>query len=263
MLRRLIITLAALTAFLAPACQAGDGSAKSSTVTVAAAADLKFALDDLVTEFNQIYPVTKVSVSFGSSGNFFAQLQNGAPFDLFLSADIQYPRKLADAGLAADSVFPYAVGRLVVWAPKASSIDVTQLGIQALLEPSASKIAIANPDHAPYGRAAVAAMKALKVYDRVQPKLVFGENIAQTAQFIQSGAADIGILALSLAVAPKMREAGKYWEVPLSAYPKMEQAGVILKASRNIAGARAFRDYLLGEHGRASLKNSGFLIPGN
>jgi len=230
-------------------------------LAVAAAADLKFAFDDLVKEFNGQHPATKVSVTFGSSGNFFTQLQNGAPFDLFFSADIQYPKKLAEAGLTIDEVFLYSIGRIVVWVPKTSSLDVKKLGIKVLLDPSVSKIAIANPEHAPYGRAAVAALKTLQVYDQVAPKLVFGENIAQTAQFVQSGAADIGILALSLAIAPQMAEAGRYWEVPLDAYPKMEQGGVILKSSKNIEAARAFRDFVMTEHGRAVLKRYGFSLP--
>ena len=176
---------------------------------MAAAADLKFALDELVTEFQAKHPSTTVKVTYGSSGNFYAQLQNQAPFDLYFSADIAYPRKLAEAGLALDGdLFLYAVGRIVVWTPSQSPVKVEQLGIQSLFAPSVKKIAIANPQHAPYGVAAVAALKSLKVYEQAEPKLVYGENIAQTAQFVQSGAADIGIIALSLAIAPPMRERG-------------------------------------------------------
>jgi molybdate transport system substrate-binding protein len=116
--------------------------------------------------------------------------------------------------------------------PKNSPLDVDKLGIKALLEPSVGKIGVANPEHAPYGRAAVAAMKALNVYDQVASRLVYGENIAQTAQFVESGTAEVGILALSLAVAPRMRKAGRFWQVPLDAYPRIEQGGVILKYRR-------------------------------
>ncbi len=232
-----------------------------SVLTIAAAADLKFALDDLVKQFEEKYPPTKVNVTYGSSGNFFAQFQNGAPFDLFFSADIGYPRKLAEKGLGADDVFLYAIGCIVVWAPKDSPVAVDKLGIKALLEPSIRKIAVANPEHAPYGRAAVAALKALNVYDQVASRLVYGENIAQTAQFVQSGAADVGILALSLAVAPQMRDAGRFWQVPLDAYPRMEQGGIILKSTKNLETARAFRDFVLGDHGREVLKHYGFYLP--
>jgi molybdate transport system substrate-binding protein len=168
---------------------AAEDSEKSppTTLTVAAAADLKFALDDLVKEFEEKNPETKVNVTYGSSGNFFAQIQNGAPFELLFSADIGYPQKLAEKGLGADDVFLYAIGRIVVWVSKDSPVDVDKLGIKALLEPSIRKIAVANPEHAPYGRAAVAAMKALHIYDQVASRLVYGENIAQTAQFVQSG----------------------------------------------------------------------------
>jgi molybdate transport system substrate-binding protein len=243
---------------------AGEDAKKSppTELTIAAAADLKFALDDLVKEFEEKYPAVKVNVTYGSSGNFFAQLQNGAPFDLFFSADIAYPRKLAEKGLGADDVFLYAIGRIVVWVPKDSPVAVDKLGIKALLEPSIRKIAVANPEHAPYGRAAVAAMKALNVYDQVASRLVYGENIAQTAQFVQSGAADVGILALSLAVAPQMRDAGRFWQVPLEAYPRIEQGGIILKSSRNLETARAFRDFVLGDHGREVLAQYGFYLPG-
>jgi molybdate transport system substrate-binding protein len=247
-----------------PAFAAGEDVKESAPtkLSIAAAADLKFALDDSIKEFEGKYPAAKVNVTYGSSGNFFAQFQSGAPFDLFFSADIAYPRKLAEVGLGADDVFLYAIGRIVVWVPKDSPVDVEKLGIKALLDPSVRKIAVANPEHAPYGRAAVAAMKALNVYDTVASRLVYGENIAQTAQFVQSGAADVGILALSLAVAPQMRNAGRFWQVPLDAYPQMEQGGIILKSSRNLEAARAFREFVLGGHGREVLERYGFYLPG-
>src|SRR5246500_2032793 len=239
---------------------AGEGSEESprTTLTVAAAADLKFALDNLVADFQAKNSTIKVNVTYGSSGNFFAQFQNGAPFDLFFSADVRYPQKLAVAGLGADDIFIYAAGRIVVWVPKDSPLDVDKLGIKALLDLSIRRIAVANPKQAPYGRAAVAAMKALDVYDQVAGRLVYGENIAQTAQFVQSGAADIGILALSLVVAPEMRDAGRFWEIPLDAYPLMEQGGLILKSTKNLETSRLFRDFVLGDHGREVLKRYGF-----
>lgn len=241
---------------------AGQEKISAAQIAVAAAADLKFALDELATEFQTNQPDITVQITYGSSGSFYTQLQNQAPFDLFFSADVAYPRKLAAAGLALDTnVFLYAVGRIVVWVPKASSVDVEKIGIQSLLAPSVQKIAIANPKHAPYGVAAVAAMKSLKVFEPAEPKLVFGENVAQTAQFVQSGAADIGVIALSLAIAPTMQGAGRYWEIPLNAYPKMEQGGIILNWTKEAEAARAFRDFVLGEHGRSVLKRYGFYLP--
>ena len=189
-------------------------------VRVAAAADLKFALDEINTAFRAKHPDITVQVSYGSSGNFFAQLSNRAPFDMFFSADVDYPRQLIAQGLAAkETEFLYAVGRLVVWVPRTSALDLTRLGIHALADPSIRKIAIANPKHAPYGRAAEAAMKTLGVYEAVRERLVYGENIAQTAQFVQTGAADIGIIALALAVAPALKDEGRFGKCRLRAIP--------------------------------------------
>ncbi len=151
--------------------------------------------------------------------NFYAQIQNGAPFDLYFSADIAYPRKLEEAGLTVPgSLYPYAIGRIVLWAGKDSRLDLSK-GLDVLLETTIKKIAIANPKHAPYGRAAVVAMEHAQVYDRVKNKLVLGENISQAAQFVESGAADVGIIAMSLALAPLMQAAGHYWEIPADTHP--------------------------------------------
>jgi molybdate transport system substrate-binding protein len=231
-------------------------------VRVAAAADLKFALDDISAAFRTQHPDITVQVSYGSSGNFFAQLSNRAPFDMFFSADVDYPRQLIAQGLAAkDTAFLYAVGRLVVWVPRVSALEPARLGIHALADPAVRKIAIANPKHAPYGRAAEAAMKTLGVYETVRERLVYGENIAQTAQFVQTGAADIGIIALSLAVAPALKDDGRYWEVPLDSYPRIEQGGVILPWAADVAAAQALRAFVLGTDGRAILHRYGFFLP--
>jgi molybdate transport system substrate-binding protein len=176
-------------------------------VRVAAAADLKFALEEVVQAFGQRHPRIDAKVTYGASGTFFAQLSNRAPFDLYLSADVDYPRKLIEQGLAdKDSEFLYAVGHVVVWVPQSSPVDVQKFGVKALLDPSIKKVTIANPKHAPYGRAAEAALKSLGVYEDLKDKLVLGENIAQAAQFVQSGSADAGVIAMSLALAPPMRD---------------------------------------------------------
>jgi molybdate transport system substrate-binding protein len=236
-------------------------AARAGEITIAAAADLNFAFKEIVAGFEKKTGNT-VKLSLGSSGNFYAQITNGAPFDLYFSADISYPRKLDEAGLAEPgTLYMYAVGRIVVWVPKGSPIDVGSLGIKALEHPSVKKIAIANPKHAPYGRAAVAAMERYKVYEAVKDKLVLGENISQTAQFIQTGGADIGIIALSLAVAPAMKETGLFWEVPLDAYPQLEQGAVVLKAGKDVKTARAFLDYVKGPDGAGVLKRYGFARP--
>ncbi|MBI4470629.1 MAG: molybdate ABC transporter substrate-binding protein [Acidobacteria bacterium] len=232
-------------------------------VRVAAAADLKFALDEIVKQFRQDHPKVQVDVTYGSSGNFYSQLLNQAPFDIYFSADVFYPRKLSEQGLALpNSDFCYAIGRIVIWAPASSKIDVERLGMQALNDPAARRIAIANPKHAPYGKAAEAAMRSANVFERVKDRLVYGENIAQTLQFIQSASADIGIVALSLALAPKVREAGRYWEIPLDAYPRMDQGGIILKWARDPDSARAFRSFVSQPRGHEVLRKYGFFLPG-
>ena len=223
---------------------------ESGHLSIAAAADLQFALADAAHHFHLQYPQIELAINYGSSGNFYAQIRNGAPFDIFLSADIQYARDLA-----AGAVFSYASGKIVVWVPVSSKLDPAT----ALRDPTVSKIAIANPQHAPYGRAAETALRNMGSYQSVASKLVLGENISQTLQFIQSGAADTGIVALSLALAPNMRGQGRYWEVPVSAYPKIEQGGVILKDS---PAARHFRDWLLSPSGQALLQQYGFSAPG-
>jgi molybdate transport system substrate-binding protein len=232
-------------------------------VRVAAAADLRFAFDDLSSEFQRKNPGNKVTATYGSSGNFYMQLSNRAPFDLFLSADIDYPRRLIDSGQALkESLFVYAVGRIVVWVPNGSRLDVGKLGMKAVADPSVKKLAIANPKHAPYGRAAEAALRKAGVYDAVRERLVLGENIAQTAQFVESGSADVGIIALSLALAPTMRDKGHYWKIPLDSYPRLEQAGVIMTWAKDAEAARAFRDFMTGKEGQVILKRYGFMTAG-
>src|SRR4051794_38176076 len=216
---RLILTVALALPVLAGCRSQSPASgtpAADREISVAAAADLKFALDGISREFGKQNKSIRVNVTSGSSGNFYAQLQNQAPFDLFLSADMEYPRKLAEQGLSLSGTqFSYAVGRLAVWVPAGSPIEVQKLGIKSLTNPGVHHIAIANPQHAPYGRAAEAAMRSLGVYDAVKDKLVFGENVAQTLQFAQTGNAEIGIVALALAISPEVRDQGRYWEVPL------------------------------------------------
>jgi molybdate transport system substrate-binding protein len=234
--------------------------ARAQEIRVAAAADLKFALDELDAQYEK-QTGNKVDVSYGSSGNFFAQIQNGAPFDLFLSADIEYPRKLEAAGLAEPgTLYEYAVGRIVIWMPADAQADLSKLGWKALTETGVERIAIANPEHAPYGRAAVAALRNAGIYEQVRSSLVYGENIAQAAQFVSSGSAQAGILALSLAVSPAMRS-GKRWEIPANIHPPIEQAAVILKSARDREGARAFLAVLKSAAGRKILDSYGFTLP--
>jgi molybdate transport system substrate-binding protein len=236
------------------------GTASAQEIRVAAAADLQFAMQDVAAQFEK-RTGTKVNVTYGSSGNFFSQIQNGAPFDLFFSADIDYPRKLEAAGLAEPgTLYKYAVGRIVIWTPADSKVDVTRDGWKSLLDPSVQKISIANPEHAPYGRAAVAAMQKAGIYEQVKAKLVYGENISQAAQFVQSGNAQAGIVAMSLAVSPGMKE-GKRWEIPADLHPPIEQGAIVLTSAKNKEPARAFLEFVKGEAGRATLARYGFTFP--
>ncbi|HSU68351.1 MAG TPA: molybdate ABC transporter substrate-binding protein, partial [Tepidisphaeraceae bacterium] len=208
-------------------------SAPSQELDIAAAADLQFALKDLAAEYTKTHPEADVKITYGSSGNFFTQITNKAPFDLFLSADMSYPNQLVEKGLAQKgSEFQYAQGRIVLWAPNGSKFDPATRKMKALLDPSLKKLAIANPQHAPYGRAAKSALEKYKLWDTLQPKIVMGQNIAETAQFVQSGNADAGIIALSLALAPPMKNASTYFQIPLEDYPKMDQGGVVLSYAK-------------------------------
>ena len=263
-LKKICVTLPTLAAMVCADCAHPARSAEQGTVRVAAAADLRFTMGEIVEAFRRERADVDVLVTYGSSGNFYAQLSNRAPFDIFFSADVDYPRRLVRQGLAlADSEFLYGVGRLVVWVPRISPIDVEKLGMQALLGPSVRKIAIANPRHAPYGRAAEAAMKNLGVYDQVKDRLVLGDSVMQAAQFVDSGGAEVAIISHSLALAPPLRDKGRFWEVPLDAYPRREQGGVILSWAQDRAAAEAFRDFVLGEGGRAILRRHGFRLGEN
>jgi molybdate transport system substrate-binding protein len=234
--RRSSLVAVLAVGFISQSCLAQE-------ITVAAAADLQFAMQDIATRFQKETGKT-VKLTYGSSGNFFQQIQNGAPFDIFFSANLDYAKKLDAAGLTEPgSYYQYAKGKIVIWVPKESKLDLTP-GLKAFLDPSVKKIAVANPQHAPYGQAAVAAMQNQNVYEKVKDRFVLGENISQTASFVVSGSADVGIVALSLALSPNMKDKGRYVEVPADEYPPIEQACVILGSSKNKETARQFMAFI-------------------
>jgi molybdate transport system substrate-binding protein len=239
--------------------------ARAADVVVAAAADLNFAMKEIVQEFEK-KTGHKVRLTLGSSGNFYAQILNGAPFDLYFSADIFYPKKLEAAGLVeTNSLFTYAIGQIALWVPRGSPIDLEKLGMKALDHSSVVKIALANPKHAPYGKSALAAIESSGLASRIRGKLVYGENVSQAAQFVQSGTAEIGVVALALALSEPMQETGRYWRVPPETYPRMEQAAVIIKQTgkeRATDAVHAFYDWVRGTSSRRVLERYGFLIPG-
>jgi molybdate transport system substrate-binding protein len=253
-----LILAAGLLAGIGEAIFAGEAFADD--IAIAAASDLNFAMKDLIGEYEKSTG-NHVKLSLGSSGNFYAQIQNGAPFDLYFSADIGYPKKLEEAGLTVPgSLYRYAVGRIVLWTNRSSQRDVAK-GLEILRDPAIKKIAIANPKHAPYGRAAVAAMQHFKVYDEAKDRLVLGENISQAAQFIESGACDIGVIALSLALAPTMKAAGTYWEIPSEAHPPLEQGAAILKSSKHQKTAQQFLEFMQSVQGQEIMRRYGFTQP--
>lgn len=233
------------------------GASGAQEVTVAAAADLQYALQEIAGGFQQQSGIA-VKVTFGSSGNLTTQIENGAPFDLFFSADSEFPNRLIKAGVADQaSFYEYATGALVLWVRNGSKLDLNR-GMQVLTDPAIGKVSIANPIHAPYGRAAVAAMKSTNVYDQVAGKLVTGENISQAAQYVETGAADIGIVALSLALSPTMSREGHYVVVPPASYPTMRQAAVIISKSPRRAEAARFLAYFQQPQAIAILERYGF-----
>jgi molybdate transport system substrate-binding protein len=261
MLAGLLWAAPLLPAGAADALSASQGAQKQcGTVTVAAAADLMYAINEIAANFEKATGCT-VRVSTGSSGNFLSQIENGAPFDVFFSADIEYPKRLEAQGLAVPgSAYLYAVGKIVLWVRNDSRLDVSA-GLAALRDPSIQKVAIANPQHAPYGRAAEEALRNAGVYDTVKDRLVLGENISQAAQFVESGNADAGILALSLALSPGLKEKGRFWRVPENLYTPIHQGVVLVRASRNPQGAQAFLDYVKTPAAAALLERYGFVLP--
>lgn len=228
-------------------------------ITVAAAADLRSALDEISAHY-QADTSRRMKVIYGSSGNFYQQIQNGAPFDLFFSANSDYPKKLESAGLALPGTYyEYARGSLVLFVTSTSALDLRN-GLQVLLDASVQRIAIADPAHAPYGQAAVAVLKSQGLYDKVSRKIVVGENVAQAASFVMSGAANIGIIALSLALQPGSRSQTRFAEIPANEYPPIQQACIVLKSSKERNMSRQFEAYIQGPEASKILQRYGFQV---
>ncbi len=228
---------------------------------VAAAADLEPVLPPILLEFQQATGI-HAEATFQASAMLTTQIQNGAPFDVFMSADLSYPKRLIDAGLAdtagsADSSTPitYAKGTLVLWERKDSQLPPPSLDL--LRDPNLKRLAVANPDRAPYGRAAVAALKSLKLYDPLQPRIVTAENISQTAQFAESGNADAGLISLTSALTPQLASSGSYFVIPRDLYPPIEQGMVIVSKTTQREAAHKLMDFLLSSPVQAELAKSG------
>ena len=222
-------------------------------VSIAAASDMKFAFDDLKKEFEKENSDSEISLTFGSSGKFYEQIKNGAPFDLFFSADIDLPNKLHLSGIGS-GVSSYAIGKIVVWSTKYKDVKIDELS-----DLKFKNIAIANPEHAPYGKKAQEALMKLNLYEKIKGRLVFGENISQAAQFIETGAADVGIVALSIAMAPKLKNQGSYTLVSEKLYSPLIQGFILLK-KENLSAVK-FCQFIETEKAKMILSRFGFTNP--
>lgn len=249
----------ALTVFLLAVgvmmARAGDGE----KVTIAAAADLKFAMDDVLVQFRKAQPGCAVEAVYGSSGQFHTQITQGAPFDLFFSADISFPKMLAEKGLAGSEVKPYAVGRIVLWSVVK---DASKMKLADLADPSIKRIAIANPKHAPYGQRAEEALRALGIWEKIESKLVYGENISHTAQLVETKNAEVGIIALSLALSPALAKQGGYALIDEKLHAPLEQGFVVTKRAEKNACAAKVGSFMNEKAARDIMVRYGFALPG-
>lgn len=233
--------------------------AYAEKITIAAAADLKFAMDEIVTRFKTGHPGQEIDIVYGSSGKFHTQIRQGAPYDLFFSADISFARELAGQGMAASGVTRYATGRIALWS---AGMDATKMTLASLTDPKITRIAIANPKHAPYGKRAEEALRSAGLWDKLQSKLVFGENISQAAQYVQSGNAQVGIVALSLVLDPELAKKGGYYLIPDTMHKPLEQGYIITKRGANKPLAKQFAEYTGSKQARGIMTKYGFVLPG-
>jgi molybdate transport system substrate-binding protein len=229
----------------------------AQSITIAAAADLRNALDDITKLYKEKRPDVKVDVIYGSSGNLYQQITNQAPFDLYMAADISFPQKLVEQKLTAGKPIIYAVGHLVMWS---AAKDVSK-GLDLLKSEDVKKISIANPEVAPYGKRAVETLKYYKLYDIIKDKIVKGDNVSQAAQFVLTGNADVGIFALSLALSSEMSSKGKYYLIDEKSYSKLEQAYVILKRSEKKKELLGFVKFLETKNVKDIFSKYGFKLP--
>jgi len=218
---------------------------------------MKYIMPEFVSNYKAQHPKANIEVNYGSSGLFFQQISNGASFDLYFSADNSYPQKLKELGLVNGNVITYAFGTLVLYS---STIDISK-GIEILKEPAVKKIAIANPQHAPYGKRAEECLNFYGLYETVKSKLVFGDNITQTAQFALTGNADVALIALAIAMAPDLKSKGKYILLDTKSYKPVEQACVLLKVWQTNPEASKFMKYILSDECKPIFEKFGFIVP--
>ncbi|MBK1736293.1 molybdate ABC transporter substrate-binding protein [Halorhodospira abdelmalekii] len=226
---------------------------------IAAAADLRFAMDEILETYREAHPEREIEVVYGSSGRFRAQIENGAPFDLYFSADIEYPRLLKERGFAASEVIPYATGRIVLWS---NTVDASELTLEDLARPEFRRIAIANPRHAPYGQRAEEALRAAGLWEELEPRLVFGENISHALRLVESGAAQIGVVALSLALNPRIADQQPYHLIDDALHQPLKQGFIITRRAADNETAGHFAEYMSEPSSREVMRTYGFVLPG-
>lgn len=234
------------------------GSIQAQKVNVAAAANLRYVLEEIKTAYLKCHPKSTVNLTFGSSGTLVQQISNGATFDIFLAADNEFPLKLKDKGLTVGPMKTYAFGKLALYS---TTLDVEKLGIAALKEASVKKIAVANPETAPYGERAVELLKSLGLYEMTKSKLVIAENISQAAQYAFTGNVEIGFVALSLALAPEMAGKGSCFVIPARMYKPVEQACILIKRPVLNTEAVRFRTYVLSAATKSIWEKYGYTVP--
>lgn len=241
-------------------CAVATWSARGGeAVAVAAASNLIYALEALHAEFRRAEPEVTLTLATGASGSLVAQIRHGAPYDVFLSADMEYPRALVAAGAAEpESLGTFAVGRLVVWTRRE---DLPADLLAALVRPEVRRIAIANPQTAPYGRAALEVLEHLELTASVRPRLVIGENITQTAQFVETGNAELGFVARSLVLSPRLREIGRWQDVPVELHGRLEHGVVLTRRGAARPAAQRYRQFLVSPAAQAVFARFGYEAP--
>ncbi len=248
-MKRIIISLAILLATI---------SVSAQKVNVAAAANLRYVMEDIKAAYLKLNPKAKINLTFGGSGTLVQQIANGAAFDFFMAADDEFPQKLKAKGLTTGSINVYAYGKLALYS---TTFDVNVKGLDVLKNPNIKKIAIANPETAPYGERSIELLKSLQLYDKLQSKIVIAENISAAAQYAFTGNTELGFVALSLAIAPEMNGKGSYFTIPSKMYKPIAQACVLIKKSTLNTEAGKFRKFVLSPSNKAIWEKYGYGIP--
>jgi molybdate transport system substrate-binding protein len=228
---------------------------QAQTVKIAAAANLRYILEEIKIRYSASSPGSDIILNYGSSGVFFQQISNGAEFDIFMAADKIYPERLKAQGIVFGDVITYAFGKLVLWS---NTIDVSK-GLDILTGKSVSRIAIANPELAPYGERSMQCLKYYNLFEKVKDKIVYADNIAQAAQFVQTGNAEVGFIALALVLSPEMK--GKYFVLDTKSYKPVEQAMVLMKTRQTNPEAAKFMNFVLSADCKPIFEKYGFILP--